>query len=330
MATHSFTIPLTGGNEKVTDYYSGDKDDSTYVTVTDSGNLGSILFSGWGHGTATEAGEGSGGDDTLSIDLSGFNDDFDISLKSVDAGDTVFVSKALNWSNVGDVYTIEYLGSDNAVHTLVVDLVSTNSTGTASIVITCFAAGTGIRTPLGEVAVEALVPGDLVVCGDNVARPVRLIAQRYVAPEELATHPQFRPIRIRAGSLGRNLPESDLRVSPQHRILIDDWRAELMFGAPEVLVAAQHLVNDTDIMPDHRAEDVSYYHILFDSHQTVWSNGLRSESFFPGEQAFGSLVDATRREMLALFPELSLDLSLYGETCLPTLKAHEAKAMLGG
>ena len=43
------------------------------------------------------------------------------------------------------------------------------------------------------------------------------------------------PVLIPAGALGNT---RDLLVSQQHRMLVTGWRAELMFGEPEVLVAA--------------------------------------------------------------------------------------------
>lgn len=51
------------------------------------------------------------------------------------------------------------------------------------------------------------------------------------------------PVRDR-GAGGSNRP---LLVSPQHRMLCDDWRAQMLFGETEVLVAAKHLVNDRTI-----------------------------------------------------------------------------------
>ena len=51
-----------------------------------------------------------------------------------------------------------------------------------------------------------------------------------------------RPIRIRAGTLGNGLPEADLIVSPQHRVLVRSGIARTLFGADEVLVAAKQLL----------------------------------------------------------------------------------------
>lgn len=329
MTIESLTIPLTNGSFKGSDYVS-DIEDTQYVTLTDGGNLSYVSIGKFGKETPTESGDGPGGDDQFSIDLSGFDDDFDISIKSFDAGDTFYFSNADSWSNVGNVYTIDYTGSDGSSHTVTIDVESTNGTGIAGITITCFARGMMIETGTGSVPVESLNIGDNVLCGDGRVRPIRWKSKRHVNASELDQNPQYRPIRIRKDSLGDNIPNADLVVSPQHRILLSDWRADLMFGEPEVLVAAVHLINDRDITRDFSAEQITYYHFMFDNHQTVWSNGLQSESFFPGDTAVEGVVQPARDELFQLFPELTDDLSNYGQTCHVALKAHEAHAMLGG
>ena len=51
---------------------------------------------------------------------------------------------------------------------------------------------------------------------------------------------QFAPVHVRANTFGEH---ADLIVSPEHRILVRDPVAELLFGDTEVLVAAKYLVN---------------------------------------------------------------------------------------
>jgi Hint domain-containing protein len=325
-ATETITIPLTNGDVEGSDFVS-EENDTQIVTLTDGGNLTSVTLGHFGENAASEAGQGPGGDDEFYIDLSGFNDDFTITFSSLDSGDTFFVSGALSWSNVGNTYTINYIGSDNAPHQLIVELDS--GAGVLGLNITCFATGVLIETTSGPKPVERLAPGDVLPCGPGGNQTIRWLANRHVSAQELVQHPEFRPIRIRRGALGDNIPNADLLVSPQHRILLRDWRAELLFGEAEVLVPAIHLVNDRDILPDYTCKEVTYYHFMFDSHQTVVSNGLESESFYPGAQAVEGVGRAARAELFQLFPELETDPATYGETCCPALKAHEALAMLG-
>ena len=330
MAIDVFSISLSGSDVEIEGgNYVSQKNDTQYVTLTDGGTIDTVEIEKFGRGTAREPGEGPGGDDEFYLDLSGFNDDFSIEIKSFDPGDTFFFSGALSSSNVGNVYTINYIGSDSQVHQVVIDLESTNKSGVAGISITCFAAGTLIETSEGLTAVEDLVVGDEVLCGDGQIRPVRWISRRHVGAAELTRNPEFRPIRIRKGAFTDVSPYADLVVSQQHKVLIDDWRAELMFGEERVFVPAVHLINDSDIQRDHAAEEVTYYHFMFDCHQTVFSNGLETESFFPGAGAIDGVSQAGREELFRLFPALENSAEAYGPTCYATLKAHEAHALLG-
>ena len=186
--------------------------------------------------------------------------------------------------------------------------------------IPCFVAGTLIRTPEGEVPVECLRPGDLVVTQDDGLQPLRWIGRRRVA----ATG-GFAPIRIRADTFGNH---RCLSVSPQHRILIRDSLAELLFGEAEVLVAAKDLVNDRSVTVRHGGM-VEYVHILFDRHQVVFSEGLASESFLPGPQTTHSFERTTLDEICALFPELDPETGGgYSPAARRTLRAYEARVLM--
>lgn len=80
--------------------------------------------------------------------------------------------------------------------------------------IPCFLCGTMIETPQGPVAIEDLVPGDLVLTRDRGAQPLRWIGSRGLSGRELAAAPHLVPIRIRAGALAAGVPAADLLVSP--------------------------------------------------------------------------------------------------------------------
>lgn len=169
----------------------------------------------------------------------------------------------------------------------------------------CFAAGTLIATPRGELPVERLQRGDLVLTLDHGPKPLLLITTREMAAGDLARAPKMRPIRIAAGALGPDLPRRDLVVSPQHRLLVASRIAHRMFGAPEVLVAARHLVGAPGIETAGDLDRVTYIHLLCDDHQIVTANGVPSESLYTGPQALRSLSRASRRQVLALFPDLT-------------------------
>ncbi|SMX38034.1 Hint domain-containing protein [Octadecabacter ascidiaceicola] len=183
--------------------------------------------------------------------------------------------------------------------------------------IICFTPNTRIATPTGLVAIEDLEVGDLVVTRDHGLQPIRWIEGRTVPAID-----RFAPIKIRKNVLSGQ--DRDLIVSPQHRVLFQGYRAELLFGESEVLVAATHLVDGMDVTQDE-AEMVTYVHILFDQHEIIYAEGAATESFHPGDIGFSAVGDAAREELFAIFPELRVDPRQYGSTARRCLKSHEAK-----
>ena len=167
-----------------------------------------------------------------------------------------------------------------------------------------FVSGTLIDTTNGAVAIETITPNDKVLTVDRGAQPVRWIGERIVSAEAMRVKPKLRPVLIQAGALGNELPSADLRVSQQHRILVKSDIALRMFGEREVLVPAKKLVDVDGIDIDSSMEEVTYIHFLFDNHELVWSNGVQSESLFPGPEALKIVSPEARAEIEAIFPEL--------------------------
>jgi VCBS repeat-containing protein len=157
-------------------------------------------------------------------------------------------------------------------------LLTSDGTDTQTITITingvpCFARGTQIDTPAGPRAVEDLRAGDMVDTLD--AGPQRIV---WLGRRTACGRGDTAPVLIRKGALGNR---ADLRVSPQHRMLIRNPLAELHSGEAEVLVPSVHLVNEATVL---RApcETVEYFHILLPRHHILFAEGAPAESFFAG------------------------------------------------
>ena len=170
--------------------------------------------------------------------------------------------------------------------------------------VVCFARGTLIKTPAGEVRVEDLAAGDDVLTLDTGTQEIRWIGSTHRDSIDLATNPKLRPVRITAGALGDGLPTQDLLVSRQHRFLVRSAIAQRMFETSEVLLPAIKLIDldGIDIVED--VDAVEYFHILFDRHEIVCSNGAWSESLFTGPEALQAVPSASAQEIKKLFPEI--------------------------
>ncbi|MBN9886411.1 Ig-like domain-containing protein [Salipiger abyssi] len=194
-------------------------------------------------------------------------------------------------------------------------------------VLPCFTPGTLIATPQGERLVEDLEVGDRVITRDNGIQEIRWIGRKDLTGHELARKPHLCPVLIQQGSLGKNLPEHDLLVSPNHRVLVANDKTALYFEEREVLAAAKHLTG-LDGVDEVETLGVSYIHMMFDNHEVVLSNGAWTESFQPGDQSLKGVGDAQRQEIFELFPELEHEdgIKAYG-SARRSLKKHEAQLL---
>lgn len=216
-----------------------------------------------------------------------------------------------NSSPVDEVNTFTYTVADDQGQTDVGSV----TVKTQAKVPPCFVAGTCIRTPTGDVAVEDLDVGMLVMTRDHGPQPVRWIGRclrRAIG--------QNAPVAFAANALGHHGPIS---VSPNHRVLLTSELAELLFGQREVLVKAKHLVNDHTIRVDAHGEVITYVHLLFDQHEIVTCNGFDSESYHPGPESLTSFDAETRAEVLDMMSETDGP----GPTARLELKAYESQLL---
>ncbi|MCV6592653.1 MAG: Hint domain-containing protein [Silicimonas sp.] len=210
--------------------------------------------------------------------------------------------------DVAFTYEVESSTGDTAVGFINVDTVP------------CFVAGTMIRTPRGERPVEKLKVGQRVMTLDNGPQVIRWIGRR-----RLPAQGPMAPIRIAPGVLGATRA---LHVSPLHRLLLQNEQAELLYGSCEILAAARDLVGERGIT---RREGgmVEYFHLLFDDHQMIWSDGLLSESFLPGPQTTHCFEPERIAEIRSIFPDLDPRTGAgYGPAARPALKRYEARLLV--
>ncbi len=135
----------------------------------------------------------------------------------------------------------------------------------------CFLRGTTIRTDDGEVAVESLSIGDLVITQSGAARPVKWIGRRTYRSDAGTNWPShIFPIRVAKSALADNVPSVDLYLSPLHALYVDG-----------VLIPVKHLVNGTTIRPamPEGVEDIEYFHVELDSHDVIIAGGAPAETY---------------------------------------------------
>ncbi len=258
-----------------------------------SGLFGDLVFGQGGDdfiqgGTADDTLYGGAGDDTLIggsvLLLSG-----DAEILEGGPGSDVLVAGPLTTlvnADSNDIIDISLVGTDgwtfdpaNGGTWTQGSLVVTNANGAQWDVngfsvpgglqgAPCFADGTMIATARGEVAVEKLRVGDLVLTahGGAALQPVVWIGHSKV---KVARQRAMAPILIKAGALSDGVPHRDLRVSPEHAMFLDGR-----------LVPARLLVNGSSIVQELWCPEVTYWHVELPAHGLLVAEGAVSESYF--------------------------------------------------
>jgi Hint domain len=154
----------------------------------------------------------------------------------------------------------------------------------------CFAAGTRIATPRGEIPVESLCPGDEVTLASGGTAPIVWIGRRRI---DCRSHPAPKhvwPVQVRHSAFAPEIPCRDLFLSPDHAVFVED-----------VLIPIKYLTNGDTIQQIPR-DTVEYFHLELPAHDLVLADGLEVESYLDtGDRS--SFENAGR--VITLFPEFS-------------------------
>lgn len=135
----------------------------------------------------------------------------------------------------------------------------------------CFAAGSMIATPAGQVPVEQLAPGMIVESLFGGPQPVRWVGHRAVDCRRHPDPASVWPVRVRQHAFGTNQPSRDLYLSPDHAIFVG-----------EVLIPVKYLIDGEAVCQVPR-DRVTYYHVELAQHDVLSVEGLATESLLPRE-----------------------------------------------
>ncbi len=184
----------------------------------------------------------------------------------------------------------------------------------------CFCKGTLIETSKGQRPIEALTTDDHVLTIDHGFQQIRWIGHK-----QCQAKGKLAPVHFATGTIGNTRP---LKLSPQHRVMLEGWQVELVSDDAQALTPAINFVDDTDIR-QIEGGTVDYYHLMLDRHEIIFAEGAPAESFHPGDMAMRALDLPARREILEIFPELAdYGSASYGSVARPVLKPHETKLVI--
>ena len=270
-------IDIDAGNADATSFTAGNNVSLGSFTGAVSGVDTIDVGDGF---TATNTWNTQGGDDVVTIgDDATFGD-----FKTGDGDDTIVV---------GANAAFDLLDGGNGTDTLNTQTTGLGEENVETTNVVCFGFGTLIDTPAGPRAVETLRPGDRILTLDNGPQDI-LWNHHHDQPLEDVER-DSRPILIGAGALGNGLPEHDLIVSPQHRILVGE-RGQLQdrFDSAAFAPATSLTVLD-GIRPMMGKRHITWVHFACARHEVVFANGGLSESLLLGPMVVNGLSGMERR-----------------------------------
>lgn len=138
----------------------------------------------------------------------------------------------------------------------------------------CFLSGGMIRTTDGDIAVEDIKIGDLVITRDwknnqDVTRPVVWVgkAQATIRPD-LPLDEAGYPVRILKDAVADGVPYKDLLVTPEHCLFFENK-----------FIPVRMLVNGASIFYDTSVSAYTYYHVETEQHSVITADGMLTESY---------------------------------------------------
>lgn len=189
----------------------------------------------------------------------------------------------------------------------------------------CFAPSTQITTPGGPRDVADLAVGDLVATLDHGVVPVTWVGRRRV---DLTAETAQKPVMVKAGTFGIDVPRTDTVMSPDHRIFLRDLACELICGEAEVLAPAKGLVGLRRVRQMKGKKEIDYVTLLTGRHEVIFANGMPVETLYPGEEALERVGWFGRAQIRAALPRLgTVDLPVAYPPARPLLTVQQTKAV---
>uniref|UniRef100_A0A6C0D2M3 Hedgehog/Intein (Hint) domain-containing protein n=1 Tax=viral metagenome TaxID=1070528 RepID=A0A6C0D2M3_9ZZZZ len=150
----------------------------------------------------------------------------------------------------------------------------------------CFLRDTHILTNTGYKPIQNLSVGDLVLSYGSISESqIVSHSQPLFTPVKWIQHfkPSFKnsstmPIHFQKDSLGVNIPQKDLWLSPFHGIFVEGKMTQ-----------AQQFINGTTIIQDFNVGEVEYFHFETEDHCAVDAEGVKSETFINMNYAIRNL-----------------------------------------
>nr|WP_237693193.1 Hint domain-containing protein [Octadecabacter algicola] len=248
-------------------------DNNADLASAQAANPGATIVVASGSLSLSNTGDGLAMVDTTSGDYVAFN------YGNAVGGDEAADSPSFPGTNL--------IGTDDVALTADGQSIQRDPAGDDNIVVDdatpgllCFAEGTLIRSLNGEVPVETLEVGQKIQTASGQECDVLWLGRQTAQPGSAQVPAKLEPVRIHKGALANGVPHSDLTVTADHGLVVDD-----------LVINAGCLVNGSTIQwvpAGELPKSVTYYHIETKHHEVILANGAPTETFidYVGRQSF--------------------------------------------
>lgn len=186
-----------------------------------------------------------------------------------------------------------------------------------------FARGTIFQTQFGPVAVEDMLPGDMVLTADGEFERLTWKGSMMLVPSAEGQSPEMRHLtRMAAEAMGLGRPANDTVFGPSARIIHRAPGIKTLTGQSAALVPLRDFIDGVNIVELTPMTSVQVFHLAFEEHQRLVTGGIEVESYHPGLAHRFPLRGDLLRLFMTLFPQM-LDFTEFGAPMAPRLKLQD-------
>ena len=166
-----------------------------------------------------------------------------------------------------------------------------------------FARGSLMSTPLGDVAVENLQPGETLNTSTGEPAKILWIGSSTFVPADPKRRMPL--IRIMADTFGPSRPSSFLTVGPFARLLQTPHHLRGETNGTQMFTLASEFVDGVNVIEVCPPTPVRMFHVCLDRHAAINVGGMEMETYHPGSAAIRSVSQPMRDLFLSMFPHIA-------------------------
>ncbi|WP_282119210.1 Hint domain-containing protein [Ruegeria atlantica] len=190
-----------------------------------------------------------------------------------------------------------------------------------------FTRGSLVETENGPLAIEDLLPGDLVLTQDGALQTVLWKGSVTLIPGRVDSRGRTRPLtRIMADTFGMQKPLSGVIAGPAARLLGAPAHLRHLHEGAEILTPVHEFQDGMSVIETLPPTPIELFHICLKRHSVIKVDGLQFESYHPGVNAARQVSRSLRSIYLNLFAHIE-SLNDFGPLVLPRAGDGEIDAL---